>query len=818
MAIDIMRGSVEEHAGQEQPAKLTPEQTREQAIVQEAIENFAFVDQSVEAQQRKQEDEDLEFEGGDQWPQGARDAREKTVDEVTGEQLTPRPIVTINLVDQPIQQVMSEARQARLSLTVKPKAGLANTKTAGFYKGLIRAIQADSGAQAVRLWALERAAKCGRGAYEIRADFANDGDFDLDLIIAMILNQSTVYWDPYRQSPDCSDAEWCLITDWMSEDERRRRWPRNPIIPTDGAFESSDHPWFAHDETTNKNSVRIARYYKVTYEKRVLAYHPDTGSMPLDQMPPEIQARVNAKHPGTRMREPETRRVTEYILDGSQVLETHPWMGRYIPVIPVTGKEYNIKGKRSWKGITTNMKDIGRAYNVTMSAAIQEVGSMQTAKYIMYAGQDEGFETMWDDSAIKNFARLYINPTMIGDKPAPFPQRQSNEPQIQGLMLLAKVLRDDVGSVVGSVDPIARAVNPHDRSGKAIEALQRQGAAGTSNYLDNLATISMMQEGRILIDLIPKVYDREGRIIRVMGEENDDETAIMLKRPFVYDEEDNPVAVPCPVCQGQGQVPGPRTILRPIQPPLVMCSECQGAMFATKKNMPKEYNRQEVQYVDLSEGQFKVSVAVGRAYQTKQEEAMAMMAQLAEAAPPLVPIYADLWVRAMGFSGSTEIADRIKAQNPAAQSEKDKSAQSLPPELLQQVAQLKQEHDAAVQELQKASEIIKSDVAKITGQKEIQAMKAEAAAGLENLKIQHKILEMGMGQQGSKEMEALRGNLEAMRLDSEQRHEVLMQLLKELGAKEQERHSVALHAQAEAEAARQLPAVTSIGTGLEGGA
>jgi len=789
MADIELKGSGEEHAGQVQP-KETPDETREKALVQEVVDHFALV-MSVESEQRHQEDEDLEFESGDQWLDTHRASRSERIDEVTGQKTPARPMLTINLVDQPVQQTLNEARQARLSVTVKPKAGVATTETAGYYKGLIRSIQADCGAQEARMWALERATKCGRGAYEVRTEFANDGDFDLDIVIDRILDQGTVYWDPYSRRADRADAEWCLIAEWMSESERVRRWPSKPLRPTEDAFVGADHPWFALDDKDQK-SVRVVRYYKVSYDTKVLAYHPQHGTAFLDEMPEEIRSEVLSKAPGVRTREPDTRegarQITLYYLDGSQILETHQWMGRYIPVIAVTGKEYNIKGKRKWKGVVTNMKDLGRGYNVAISSAVELVGSMPRAPYIMAAGADAGFEDMWDDSAIKNYTRLYYNTVLVDGKPAPPPQRQTIEPQIQSVMFLARVLRDDSASMVGTVDPSTRAVRPYDRSGKAIEALQRQGAAGSSNYLDNLATISMMYEGRILVNLIPKVYDRPGRIIRVMGEENDDETAIMLKVPFIYDEDQVPTPVPCPACQGTGGL-----VLQFGGLPTT-CPACQGIRMATKEQMPKTWKGKPVKYVDLGEGEFKVSVSIGRSYQTKQEEALAGMTELATAAPPLVPLYADLWVRAMGFSGSTEIADRIQKQNPAAAKDGEEDAQTpeIPPEFLQQVQQLKMEHDQAMMELQKATAALQADTVKMEGQKQLQAMKTEAQLGLEHLKQQHEVMTLALEQKASKEIEVIKGDLEQMRLESEQRHEVLLQVLKAKAATALEAHRAAL--------------------------
>src|SRR3990167_6701477 len=790
-----LKGNVEEHAGQQQPEQLTPAQAEQKSIVDEAVDFLAFV-KSYESLQRRAEAEELEFEGIDMWGPDARASRAEHVDESTDRKVPARPALSINLLDQHIQQVLTEARQARLALTVRPRAGLANTKTADYFKGLIRSIQIDSGALEVRLWALERTAKVGRCAYQIRAEYANDGDFDIDLIIERILDQETVYWDPYAQRADRADADRCLTGDWMSEEERTRRWPKKPILPSPGAFETDDHQWFAADaKDPSQRRVFVARFHKVIHTEAILAYHPKIGVKLLTEMPPEVQEAVKRGEPGTKTRPVDTRRVMEYIVDGSQVLEEHEWLGRYIPVIATSGKEYVVKGKRRWKGAVANAMDVSRAINVLISSATEIAATMPRIPYIMYAGQDAGFEEMWDDAPVKNYTRLYVNSMDVDGKPAPFPQRQNLELPIQGLMLLLRMMQDMFNAITGGVPASARAINPYDRSGKAIEALQRQGAAGTSNYLDNLATVSMPYEGKVLIDAIPKYYDKEGRILRVAGEEHDDETAIMLKVPFIRDPEGQPIPVPCPACQGTGVDRG----LDPSAGPST-CPECRGLKWATKANMPEQFQDQEVEYVDFAAGEYKVIAVIDRSHQSKQEEALAGMTQLAQAAPNLVPAYAAKWVRAMGFAGANEVADAIELAFPTPGKEfKGK----VPPQFVAEYMKLKQEHAASMQALQEAQKLLETDQIKQLGAQELTAIKAAAAETLEQIKQQGRIMEKGLDQQAAGESNRFQAAIETMRQEAEHRHEILLQLLKEKAAKETERHSVELHDAAAAAAAER---------------
>ena len=795
-------GYRQESVGQAQSPPDPPDVAAEKTKVQEVIDAFAFA-KSYETEQRQAEDAEETFVDVDMWLPEHRESRGEHIDSVTGRKVVAKPTLSINLFEQNLQQIVSESRQAKLALTVKPKAGIANTKTAGYYKGLIRNIQVESGALEVRLWALERASKIGRGFYLITAEFANDGDFDLDLVLKRILDQSTVYWDPYAQHAAYKDADDCVVTDWISLDARKRRWPQKPIVVPEGAFEDDGNDWFAADaDDPSKKRVRIATYYKVQHTDRMRGFHPQTGSMWLDEMPLEIAAAAKAKAPGTGLRPVDQRSVIIRIVDGTQVLEETPWLGRYIPVITVIGKEKFIKGKRRYQGHVANVQDILRAINVIISSATEIAGSMSRAQWVMYAGQDAGFEDMWDDAPVRGYNRLYIDPDAksASGETLPLPQRQQPEPPIQGLILLLNMMQQMYHAVSGSVAPQLRAVNPLDRSGKAIEALQRQGAAGTSNYLDNLATISMPYEGEVFISAIPKYYDTPGRILMVMGEEHDDEIAIMLKRPFIRNGDGQPIAVPCQVCQGKGEIPGPlwNPFIGPSQ-----CPACQGTTFATHETMPETWQEQPVEYVDFADGEFKVIASLDRSYQTKQEEALAGMTALAESAPQLVPLYAHLWVRAMAFSGSGEIADLIKSKMDAGEDD-DEALKNLPPAIRARYSALKQQHQEALQALQQAQQLLQTDAVKNAGQKEIAALKAGVQERVERLKIEGRMLEKGADAQADGALEVLRGQLTTMQQESQQQHEILLQLLKEKGEKEVERHSVALHDVAAAHAAERM--------------
>src|SRR3990172_2679822 len=128
----------------------------------------------------------------------------------------------------------------------------------------------------------------------------------------------------------------------------------------------------------------------------------------------------------------------------------------------------------------------------------------------------------------------------------------------------------------------------NEKSGKAILARQREGDVGSFHYHDNLAR-SVRHTGRILIDLIPKIYDTK-RVIRILGEDGEPETV----------------------------------------------------MFDPQMKMPSMEAKQQDGSVRMlynpTIGKYDVTVSVGPSYSTKRQEAAETQMQMVQAAPDLMPI------------------------------------------------------------------------------------------------------------------------------------------------------------------------------------
>ena len=602
----------------------------------------------AEARQREQEREDLRFQVPElQWDEAA--ARERRGGLLGGSVVPPRPMISISKLDQPIQLILNQERQAKLGVQVHPVSEDADEETAEVFQGLYRRIERDSQAHQARTWAFDRAVKCGRGVYRVSTQWDEESDpetFDQEITIERILHQDMVYFDPAAQRVDFSDGNWAFQAAWMPIDDFKRQFPTASVS---GA--GYDLDGLAHDEPEwvrgagDQQAILVTEYWYKVHE---------TETLEVDGRKREID-RVSVKW---------------CKLTGSEVLEEQDRDGKYIPLIPVLGRELqSFDGRRIWTGVIGPARDAQRLYNFAASTLVERLALEPKTPFVGVAGQFEGHEDEWQQINMRNLPYVEYKPTTVGGQPAPPPQRAQIDQSGMSLAMMALRESDNFLQVATSIfDPSLGKLSSSDRSGKAIMALQQQSDAGTGHFLSSLADISLQYEARVVMDLIPHVYDRPGRITRVLGGE-DETKMVMLNQPFAMDRSGRPVPAP----QGQG-----------------------------------------VKLFDLRRGRYTVSVSIGKSNQTRLEQGAQDMGELLSARPELMPILGDLYFRFRDFPGAKEIADRLKKlrekQYPGLG---DDEQQGPTPEQAQAQMQAMQQQMQLLQaQLQGAMEQIKTDQAK----------------------------------------------------------------------------------------------------------
>jgi len=335
-------------------------------------------------------------------------------------------------------------------------------------------------------------------------------------------------------------------------------------------------------------------------------------------------------------------------LNGVEVLEKKIWPGKWIPIIPVFGDELMVDGERKLESVIRHAKDSQRLHNIWVSSEAETIALAPKAPFIGYAGQFEGFEEQWRTANTRNHPFLQVNPKMVGGQIAPLPQRNAYEPPIQAITQARVQSADDLKATTGIYDA-ALGAKSNENSGIAIERRNVQSQTANFNFIDNL-TRAMRFLGRQLIDLIPKVYDTP-RVVRIIHPD-DEQEIVLINQVF----------------QRNGQ----------------------DAFF------------------DLGIGKYDVTVSTGPSFQTKRQEAAASMMDLTRSAPQLMQVAGDLLVKNLDWPGKDEIAERIKKTLPPNITDDGKNKPQVPPEVQQQIAQMQQMIQALSQQLNEASETIKT--------------------------------------------------------------------------------------------------------------
>ena len=586
-------------------------------IIEEA-KQFLKLANDADTMNRQEALEDLKFaSGGDQWPVDLQNSRN----------LESRPVLTINKLDGYCRQVTNQQRQQRPRIRVHATNTVEDAADAKVVQGMIRHIEVNSNADNAYDNAYNYAVRMGWGYIRVDHRYVREDSFDQEIFIDPIDNPFTVYLDPNSIAVDGSDQERCLITTMMPKTTFKEMYPQaeETSFLMRGTGDSQS-------EWITKEDIRIAEYFYTVREKATLYQLSDGSSRFADGK--DFFERI--KRAGLEIlneRESVKKTIKWKKLTAIQVLEERDWAGYYIPIVPVYGRHVVIGDKRKKFGMVRHAKDSQRMYNFWVTSLTESVALAPKAKWIMAEGQDEGHELDWAAANIKSMATLRYKQTDIDGNPAPPPQRLQPEPPPAGVMAAAQEINNDMATIIGIYDPSQQL--PGNMSGKALNGQQMQIDLTNFDLYDNL-TKSMCHIGKIILDLIPKIYDVQ-RMMRIIGDDGRPELLTINERDAI------------------GRV----------------------------KN-------------DVTVGQYDVVMETGPGYNSKRQEAVdAMMPLLAK--PELFNVAGDLVFRNMDFPGAETIADRLAAMNPLSQIDEHSD---IPPQAQMMIKQGQQQVQQLTQQLQ----------------------------------------------------------------------------------------------------------------------
>src|SRR5262245_11016372 len=395
---------------------------------------------------------------------------------------------------------------------------------------------------------------------------------------------------------------------------------------------------------------------------------------------------------GTRFRILKTRQlekptVRQCVTNGIEILDRADIPGTAIPIFPVLGREKYIcrQGASArnvervlesyiWQGI-----DAQQLFDYYKTTEAEVVKMTPKTPFIGYEGQFKNHEDDWEKVSDEPLAYLEVAPVLdaTGQAVMPLPQRQPYEPAIQALEIGAEAARRAIQSALGSYG-FTRLDDTNVKSGKAINALDKQSDMGSFHFIDNLKS-SLKRAGRYYCEILPIIEDTA----RDVGIRKEDGTHQMVRiNETVRDAQGN---------SGQN-------------------------VYTLNEN-----------------AQHEVTVSTGPSYQSTREAAKEFAGNLAQQ-PEMMARIGDLLIKLQDLGPiGDEIAKRIKP--PGVDGEN-----AIPPEILQQIEQMKQQYEAALQDAMKQIEELQKTIdtkqVETQGKVQIEQFKAQTDARLKQIDAQ----------------------------------------------------------------------------------
>ena len=584
-----------------------------------------------------------------------------------------RPSLTYNQVRQHNLQVINDARQNKAQIKVTPTGGRASYEAAQVFSGIIRRIEYQSKAVDAYSTATYHQVESGMGYVRVETDYVDDQSFDLDLFIRRVSNPMAVYLDPDAKLYDKSDAAFAFVFEDVPRDRYEEEY---------GEVENTAPATFDKTDGWNdKDHVRVAEYWRRGAKDTTIHQLRDGTVVPDGEIPDELRDQVKSLI--VRSRDVSEPKIEWFKIAGDKIIDRRDWPGKYIPIVPFIGEETVIENVMDRKGHTRSQIDAQRIYNYWASAAVEQVALQTKTPYVARADAIEGRTEQWATANLKNYSVLVYNGLDEAGNPIPRPEREEPPTMAQAYIQGMTIARQDLMSVTGQYQA-ELGMPSNERSGIAIQQRQRQGDTATYHYIDNQAK-AIRQVGRILLDLIPKVYDAR-RVVMMLAEDGSESKVVVAPdAPHAHQQiAPGPDGAPVALTPGQAQQqtedpdkPDPTIIFNP------------------------------------NVGQYDVEADVGPSYGTQRQEAANAFSQIMQQNPAAFQIVGDFWADNSDFPGADELADRLKrGLPPQYRAGPDPQVQAV----TQQAQQMQQQAQGL---LQKADAQIASLQAQIVHQQEL---------------------------------------------------------------------------------------------------
>lgn len=614
-------------------------------IVAQAKKRFERCE-SYESKARENYLYDTKFAAGDssnmyQWPEAISRSRSSN----------DRVCLTINKTMQHCRQIINDSRQNESQIEIRPVGNGATYEAAQIFEGVVRHIEYQSNAQAAYSNANFHQVIGGIGYWRVTTDYSHDDSFDQEIYIKRVADPLSIYLDPDIGEFDGSDARFGLVFRDMSRDEYEESYGdmddvEGNVSPL-GTGSNDGDAWDSEDH------VRVCEYYR-RLDGTDKLHELDNGMTVRESDVIEKEK----THPGirdqlginsVRSREISSPQIEWFLIAGSKIIDKKKWPGKYIPIVRCVGEEIVIDKVMDRSGHVRQLIDAQRQYNFWSSAAVEQVALIGKTPYISPIEAIEGFEEEWRDANLENKAILAYNAFSEDGREIPKPERQAPPQMAPAYLSGLQIAKDEMMMVSGQYEATFGAKS-NETSGRAVQERRRNGDNATYHFIDHFSQ-AIQYTGRILVDLIPKIYDT-ARVLKILGQDGT-QTTVQLD-------------------------PSNQNAHQQVQDP----------------DDDENYDPQQVASIfNPNVGVYEVEADIGPSFSTRRQETFQALSQMMTQNKELAAIAGDIMFKAADFPLADEVAKRLRAMVPKQALGKDQPD----PQVVQLQQQMAQQHQAMME-------------------------------------------------------------------------------------------------------------------------
>lgn len=656
----------------------------DELLIEKSLKRFKITAES-ESRSRMQGLEDLRFSiGTGQWDETVKANRE----------LEGKPCLTINRAPAFLRQYTGEERQHRPAMLVSPVGSGADVEAAKIHQGVLRHIEVVSSADVTYDNSYDMMMRIGWCPWRVTVDYTNERSFEQEPRIEPIENPFAVYLSPVRRA-DGTDPLWGHVVNDYNWEEYDAEFGESEIskLKNTANYSSRYRQARLHFPTSmgnaepqwvTKDGCRVAEYWWMELEPKTLVQFADGTRALKDEITSEDKLRGGI----VDQRETVVRKVHCVKHDALTVLKRYDYLGRYLPFPEVNGIRLNVNGEIYKAGMVRDYRDAQRIYDFMVTRQVEQV-DMVSKDPLWVADDNAQYGEDYRQMNRRNYSHLFFKAYDANGRQLPQPQRAGREAPIQAMSEVIKQADYDMKSVIGIYGPsLGEESGSAQESGVSILTRQQQSDTGAVTWHDQLNR-AITWQGKILLDLWPKHID----IARVQRIINPDDS---VKHAVVYN----------------GQYSGPEEAQK-------LLNEQKGLKIA----------------YDVGVGDYDIVLSTGPMYKDARQEAFRAMTVVITANPQLMPVLGDIWAKNADFPDAEVLAQRFKKMlPPQLQDESAEDAQSKLIQLQSQLQALTQQHDLMVQELNRASDTIRTKRLDIESKERIAALNGQIQLTLQAMK------------------------------------------------------------------------------------